>query len=52
MNQRIKAGDFYLDVPTRGSSLANHPSAEKPLITEKSDTPEPLEAKLLICSEI
>lgn len=45
MDQRIKAGNFYLDVRTRGSSLDNHPSAEKPLITEKSDVPEPLEAK-------
>lgn len=45
MNQRIKAGNFYLDVPTATSSLANHPNAEKPLIMEKSDTPEPLEAK-------
>lgn len=45
MNQRIKAGNFYLDVPTRGTSLESHPKAEKLLITEKPETPEPLEAK-------
>jgi len=45
MNQRIKAGNFYLEIPTGGTSLDNHPGAEKPLIPEKSDTPEPLESK-------
>jgi hypothetical protein len=45
MNQRIKAGKFYLDIPTGGTSLDSHPSTEKPLIAEKSDTPEPLESK-------
>ncbi len=45
MNQRIKAGDFYLDVPTGGTSLDDHPSVGTPLIATKSDTPEPLEPK-------
>lgn len=45
MTQRIKAGNFYLDISTSGTSLDNHPSAEKPLVAEKSDTPEPLEPK-------
>ena len=43
MTQRIKAGDFYLHINTEGTSLENHPGTEKPLIPEKSDTPEPLE---------
>lgn len=45
MTQRIKAGDFYLEVPTAGTSLENHPGAEKPLNADKSDIPEPLEPK-------
>lgn len=48
MTQRIKAGNFYLDISIEGTSLDNHPTAEKPLIAEKSDTPEPLEPKLYI----
>jgi hypothetical protein len=45
MTGRIKVGNFYFDIPTEGTSLENHPSAEKPLIAEKSDWPEPLEPK-------
>jgi hypothetical protein len=45
VNQRIKAGDFYLEVPTVGTSLDNHPGVEKPRMASKSDTPEPLEPK-------
>jgi hypothetical protein len=45
MTQRIKAGNFYFDIRTEGTSLENHPSVEKPLVTEKSDWPEPLEPK-------
>lgn len=45
MTQRIKGGDFYFEIPTKGTSLDNHPNVKKPLITEKSDTPEPLEPK-------
>jgi hypothetical protein len=45
MSQRIKAGNFYLDIPTDGTSLDNHPGAAKRLTTEKPDTPEPLEPK-------
>jgi hypothetical protein len=48
MTQRIKAGNFYLDVPTAGTSLDNHPGSAKPLTAEKSDTPEPLEVKQYI----
>ena len=45
MDQRIKAGKFYLDIPKAGTSLDNHPNAEKPRAASKSDTPEPLEPK-------
>ena len=43
MIQRIKAGNFYLDVSTDGTSLVNHFGEQKKLIAEKPDTPEPLE---------
>ena len=45
MNQRIKVGNFYLDVPVGERPPDNHPSVGKPLIASKSDTPEPLEAQ-------
>jgi hypothetical protein len=41
--QRIKAGNFYLELP-KGSSLPSvHPSAAAPPVAEKSDRPEALE---------
>ncbi|NHZ84074.1 hypothetical protein F2P44_33155 [Massilia sp. CCM 8695] len=43
MTQRIKVGNFYLDVRTENASLDNLRSAQRPLIAEKTDTPEPLE---------
>jgi hypothetical protein len=43
VNQRIKVGNFYFDVPTEARPPDNHPDAGKPLIASKSDTPEPLE---------
>jgi hypothetical protein len=45
VNQRIKVGNYYLDVPNGDRLPDNHPSVGKPLIASKSDTPEPIEPK-------
>jgi hypothetical protein len=43
MSQRVKVGNFYLDVQAGSSPPDNHPDAGKTLMASKPETPEALE---------
>lgn len=43
MNQRIKVGNVYVELPEGGATPLDLAAGARPLTAEKPDTPEPLE---------